>query len=160
MSKPNKVLNCHISPFDIAAVARNIKSRFSYILEGKGISLDIHVYNDSIIVMGDEPQIEQVLYNFVNNACNHTAVGGCIRIEITEVLDNVKIEVSDNGEGIPAEELTYIWDRFYKVSKGTKGTGLGLAIAKRILEAHSSNYGVESKPGEGTLFWFALKKAK
>ncbi len=149
-----------IRPFDIATAVRNIKNRFSYILEVKGISLEVKDSNNNIIVMGDEPRIEQVLYNFVNNACNHTDRGGWIRIEISENVDNVKIEVIDNGEGISSEELPYIWDRFYKASKENKGTGLGLAIAKKILEAHESCYGVESKLKEGSKFWFTLNKAK
>ena len=149
-----------IRPFDINAAVRNIKNRFLYILEKKGITLEIQGSNDNTIVIGDEPKIEQVLYNFVNNACNHTANGGWIRIELFEDADNVKIEVLDNGKGIAAEELPYIWDRFYKATKGSKGTGIGLSIAKEILKAHASSYGVESKPGEGALFWFDLKKAK
>jgi len=83
-----------------------------------------------------------------------------IRIEIIENVDNVKIEVADNGAGISSEELPFIWDRFYKASKESKGTGLGLAIAKKILEAHAGSYGVESKLNEGTRFWFDLNKAK
>ncbi len=148
-----------IRPFDIAASVRNIKNRFLYILEESGISIEIQT-SDCIIVMGDEARIEQVLYNFVSNACNHTARGGWIRIEIIENVDNVKIEVIDNGEGIAADELPNIWDRFYKGSKENKGTGLGLAIAKKILEAHVSSYGVESKLNQGTRFWFTLNKAK
>lgn len=149
-----------IRPFDISASVSNIMSRFSYMLEEKGISLEVQGGNESIAVMGGKPQIEQVLYNFVNNACNHTASGGWIRIRISENEDNVKIEVSDNGIGILPEELSYIWDRFYKASKSGKGKGLGLSIAKEILEAHNCSYGVESKPGEGAAFWFTLNKVK
>ncbi|KUO69729.1 MAG: hypothetical protein APF77_09005 [Clostridia bacterium BRH_c25] len=149
-----------VRPFNIAAAVRNIKNRFSYILEEKEINLEVQEVNDNILVMGDEARIEQVLYNFVNNACNHTARGGLIRIEIIENVDNVKIEVADNGAGISSEELPFIWDRFYKASKESKGTGLGLAIAKKILEAHAGSYGVESKLNEGTRFWFDLNKAK
>jgi signal transduction histidine kinase len=148
-----------IMPFDIVAVVRNIKNRFSYILEDKGISLEVQEGNNTI-VMGDEPLIEQVLYNFVNNAWNHTSKGGWIRIEIVENVDNVKIGVIDNGEGIAIEELPYIWDRFYKGSKENKGTGLGLAIVKKILEAHNSSFNVKSKLKEGTEFWFTLNKTK
>lgn len=149
-----------IRPFDILAAARNIKDRFAYIFEKKGISFEIQGSKDGIIVMGDEPKIEQVLYNFVNNACNHTAAGGFIKIGIFENAEDVEIEVLDNGEGIAEEEQPYIWDRFYKAAEGNKGTGLGLAIAKEILKAHSGSFGVESKPGEGARFWFNLKKAK
>jgi signal transduction histidine kinase len=128
--------------------------------EKKGISLEVRGGEAGIIVMGDEPKIEQVLYNFVNNSCNHTAQGGNITIGVFENAEAVRIEVLDNGEGIAEEELPYVWDRFYKAANGNKGTGLGLAIAKEILKAHSCSYGVESKPGEGAKFWFDLKKAK
>lgn len=145
-----------VSSFDITAVVGNIRNRFTYIFEEKGIHLEMAEFPSGILVSGDEARIEQVLYNFVNNACNHTAKDGIIRIEISESADNVKIEVIDNGKGIPEVELPYIWDRFYKVSADSKGTGLGLAIAKKILEAHGSSYGVESESGKGSDFWFTL----
>ncbi|HYE81158.1 MAG TPA: ATP-binding protein [Clostridia bacterium] len=149
-----------IRPFDIYTAVSNIKNRFAYILEEREISLEIRDFEGNTFVMGDEPGIEQVLYNFVNNACNYTAKGGIIRITITENADNVKIEVADNGTGIASEELPFIWDRFYKASKESKGTGLGLAITKKILEAHKSSFGVESKLDEGTKFWFTLNRTK
>lgn len=148
-----------VRAFDIDTTAKNIRNRFSYILDEKGLSLELQESRGSVIVTGDELRIEQVLYNFVNNACNHTTSGGIIRIEIVENTDNVKIEVVDNGKGISREEIPYIWDRFYKGSAESKGTGLGLAIAKKILEAHGSSYGVESEPGKGSKFWFTLDKA-
>ncbi|MDD3705164.1 MAG: HAMP domain-containing sensor histidine kinase [Clostridiaceae bacterium] len=148
-----------IKPFDISEAVSNIAGRFSYVSEEKGISLDLQGNKDSNIVLGDEPRIEQVIYNFVNNAFNHTNSGGRVSVEILRNEDNVRIEVSDNGRGVPAEELPYIWDRFYKASKDDKGKGLGLSIAKGILEAHGSKYGVMSKPGEGATFWFTLMRA-
>lgn len=146
-------------PFDVAAISRNIADRFSFMSEDRGISLEVRIEKESVVVLGEELGIEQVLYNFVNNACNHTAAGGRIGIEIIENVDNVRIEVSDNGEGISEEELPYIWERFYKASKSGKGTGLGLAIAKRILEAHGCSYGVESELDAGTKFWFTLERS-
>lgn len=148
-----------VRDFDIANAVRNIRNKFSYILEEKGLKLELKENIRSAFVTGDEPRIEQVLYNFVNNACNHTSKGGVIRIELMENANNVKIEVADNGKGISREEIPYIWDRFYKTSAESKGTGLGLAIAKKILEAHGSSYGVESELGKGSKFWFTLDKA-
>jgi len=153
------IFQLDIMPFDISASVSNIMSRFSYILEEKGVSLEIQGGSEGIIVMGRETQIEQVLYNFINNASNHTASGGRVQIKILQNDNDIRVEVSDNGEGIPSEELPYIWDRFYKASKGDKGMGLGLSIAKEILEAHNVSYGVESKQGDGTTFWFTLMKA-
>ena len=72
----------------------------------------------------------------------------------------MKIEVTDFGEGIPADKLEYIWDRSYKVDKqhkrGVIGTGLGLSIVKSILDAHGARYGVRSTPGKGSTFRFEL----
>ena len=148
----------NIGAFDISAAIGSIAGKFSYMTEKKGIDMEMQGTDKVITVMGDEPQIEQVLYNFVNNAYNHTPSGGWIRIKVAEDKNNVKVEISDNGEGISEEELPYIWDRFYKVSKGSKGTGLGLSIAKEKLKAHDSNYGAESMQNEETKFWFTLEK--
>lgn len=113
---------------------------------------------------GDETKIEQVLYNLINNAFNHSPEGGTINVTALEIKDKIRIEIADTGEGIPAEEIAYIWDRFYKVDKSGKrkkaGTGLGLAIVKNILNAHQALYGVESQAGRGTTFWFELKKVE
>ena len=72
----------------------------------------------------------------------------------------MRIEVIDHGEGIAPENLPYIWDRYYKVDKlhrrAQTGSGLGLSIVKSILELHGARYGVESKLGEGSTFWFEL----
>lgn len=154
----SEYFNLDMRAFDIAAAVRSIRNKFSFMSEDKGISLEVRNSGSEIIVLGDERRIEQVLYNFVNNACNHTARGGWIGIEIIENVDNVIIEVADNGIGIAQEELPYIWERFYKASKVSKGTGLGLAIASKILEAHGSSYGVESELNKGSKFWFTLRK--
>jgi len=146
-------------PFDISATVNSIMDRFAHMSEEKGITIEIQSDIGSTVVLGDGPRIEQVLYNFVNNAFDHTSYGGRIRIAVSVNENNIKVEVSDNGQGIPPEELPYIWDRFYKASKNGKGKGLGLSIAKEILEAHAGSYGVESNPEEGTTFWFTLMKA-
>ena len=73
----------------------------------------------------------------------------------------VVVEVTDHGDGIPADKLEYIWERYYKVDKehkrGVIGTGLGLSIVKSILDSHNAHYGVRSTPGKGSTFWFELE---
>ena len=75
--------------------------------------------------------------------------------------DIVRISVKDTGEGISPEDITHVWDRYYKVDKvhkrATVGTGLGLAIVKGILELHGASYGVQSTLGEGSVFWFSMR---
>ncbi|MGE5631518.1 MAG: sensor histidine kinase [Caulobacteraceae bacterium] len=150
--------------FDIVATVRNVADRFMYIKEKSGVKLEVSNAGTSIQVNGDEARIEQVLYNLVNNAFNHTPEGGNIKLNIVDQVGTVKVEVADSGIGIPEGDLPFIWDRFYKASrKGnqeSKGIGLGLAIAKNILEAHKSTYGVESKLNAGTKFWFTLERSE
>lgn len=84
-----------------------------------------------------------------------------ISIRVADNAENSVVSVIDQGEGIPAEDIPYIWDRFYKAHVETgkhKGSGLGLAIVKSILEAHDAKYGVESEMGKGSRFWFEIKK--
>ncbi len=113
------------------------------------------------MVLADENRMEQVLYNLIDNALNHTNEGGTITIRTVEKFNSIRIEVLDTGEGIPQNEIEYVWDRFYKADKPEErkvGTGLGLTIVKNILEAHNFNYGVESQIGMGSTFWFELSK--
>lgn len=130
-------------------------------------STDVRISCDKaaeVFVEGDEARIEQVIYNLINNAYNHSPKGSVIHINTMERGNKVRVEVSDSGEGIPQDELHNIWERFYKVDKSGKrkraGTGLGLAIVKSILDAHGASYGVDSQPGSGATFWFELKKAE
>lgn len=115
-----------------------------------------------VVVEADEGRIEQVLYNLMNNAFNHTNSGGTITLRVRENMNTVRIEVTDTGSGIPEADIPHIWDRYYKAEntrgRGTVGTGLGLAIVKEVLEAHKTQYGVISQKGVGTTFWFELKK--
>ena len=114
--------------------------------------------SDRVEVNADRTMILQVVYNLVNNALNYTGEDKTVTIKQTILGNQVRISVTDSGEGIAKEDIPYIWDRYYKVDKVHKravvGTGLGLAIVKSILEAHGASYGVESQVGEGTTFYF------
>lgn len=149
------------SAFEIGKTIEQMKKRFEGICESLSIDLHTEVISN-LFVVGDEQHIEQVLYNFINNAINHTGEGGRISISMSDLEKTVKIEVSDTGTGIPEEALKHIWDRFYKVESSKRkkgiGTGLGLAIVKSILDAHKVPYGVISSEGKGTTFWFELGK--
>ena len=108
------------------------------------------------------PRIEQVLYNLINNAFNHTLKGGRITVRTIDLPEKVRFEVSDTGSRIPEEDIAHIWDKYYKGDKTSSiksvGSGLGLAIVKGVLEAHQASFGVESKMDQGTTFWFEIKK--
>lgn len=111
-------------------------------------------------ITADKLKISQVVYNLVNNAVNYAGEDKTVSLT-QEVLDgNVRISVTDTGEGIPADKLQDIWDRYYKVDREHRraqvGTGLGLSIVKNVLDLHGGSYGVISELGKGSTFWFQL----
>jgi signal transduction histidine kinase len=117
----------------------------------------------SVDVRADRTMILQVLYNLINNAINYTGEDKLVRVtqRLTEDGTRVRISVTDSGVGIAPDQIPLIWDRYYKIDKVHRramiGTGLGLSIVKQILEAHRTIYGVESKLGEGSTFWFDMR---
>lgn len=137
----------------------NIFARYAKLKEQEGYSITF-VSREKVWVYADELKISQVIYNLVNNAINYA--GDDKTVVVTQKIADKKviIEVEDHGDGIPADKLEYIWDRYYKVDKehkrGVIGTGLGLSIVKGILDAHSARYGVRSTIGKGSVFWFEL----
>jgi len=128
------------------------------------VEKDIEIVNelDESMVYADEIKLCQVIYNFLSNAIKHSENGSKIEIKLIDSEAEVRFSIIDHGEGIKAEVLPYIWDRYYKVDKNfnrsVNSSGLGLAIAKAILEAHGASYGVDSKYGVGSTFYFVLSK--
>lgn len=148
--------------FDIHDTVEGIRKRFEILCREHHIELDNKVHG-SHLVMGDEFRIEQVLYNLISNAFAHTPSGGKVTISGSDLGERIRIEISDSGSGISEKELKDIWNRYYKGDrKGgrtLKGHGLGLAIVKSILDAHKLPFGVKSREGEGTTFWFEMEKS-
>jgi len=117
----------------------------------------------NVLVHSDIGKLERDLSNIIDNAIRHTAQGGMIILEIQESdQEQCKVSIIDNGTGIKAEELSYIFDTRYRASNATQGsekhTGLGLAITKRLLEILNTDIRVKSVLGEGTTFSFNLRK--
>ena len=112
----------------------------------------------------DEDRIEQVMTNLIDNALRHTPEGGKVIVRAEKQNDFARISVNDTGSGIPAEDLAFVFERFYKADKartlGKGGTGLGLAIASNIVKAHGGMIDVESEHGTGTSFYFLLPLKK
>ncbi len=114
------------------------------------------------LIRADRTMLLQVIYNLINNAINYTGDDKLVRVTQKRSQDGrrVRISVTDSGSGIEPEQIPLIWDRYYKIDKVHRramiGTGLGLSIVKQILEAHHTIYGVESKIGEGSTFWFEM----
>jgi PAS domain S-box-containing protein len=113
-------------------------------------------------VHADRERLLQVIANLVGNAVKFTEGGGSVRVTArSHDADSIRIEVSDTGCGIPAEDLPHLFDRFWHVQRNAarRGTGLGLAIAKGIVEAHGGRIDVVSEVGVGTTFSFVLRRA-
>jgi signal transduction histidine kinase len=110
-------------------------------------------------VWADSRRLEQVLGNLIQNAIRHTPEGGVILVSSRAEDAGLEISVRDSGEGICAEDLEHIWERFYQGRNGgaTGRTGIGLSLVKDLVEAMGGSVGVESLPGEGSRFWFCLR---
>lgn len=148
---------------DVGDLLADIVTSFSSQAELKGISIQQKNHNtpESIIITGDSGRLDQVLGNLVNNALRHTPQGGVIQLQAEKIKDGIRITVSDNGEGIPAADLPFIFDRFWRGDRSRTHTagassGLGLAISKQLIQAHHGSIEVKSKPGEGTTFIITL----
>jgi len=119
---------------------------------------------DQVLVCGDNDRLKQVLVNLIGNAIKYTPTGGEVIVGVGKVGERARITVSDNGPGIPAEDLPYIFERFYRGEKSRtrsldgKGFGLGLSIAYWIVRNHEGQIDVSSNPSSGTTFcvWLPL----
>lgn len=147
------------SIFNLTEEVNNIIGRYDKLLTTGEYHL-IFEKKEDVNVEADLVKIEQVIYNFINNAINYCGEDHVIHIRQTVIQDEVKLEIIDHGPGIGSDQLPYIWERYYKVDKthvrSKVGSGLGLSIVRSVLELHQAAYGVESELGKGTTFWFKL----
>jgi len=145
---------------DIAGVINQAVAAMQAQATAKGISLLTDLPSGLPLCNIDSHRISQVLHNLLDNAVAHTAKGGTITVTARQQDNWVEVTVSDTGEGIPAEDLPNIFERFYRVDKSrtraTGGSGLGLTIAKRLIEAHGGKIEVQSELGRGSRFAFTL----
>jgi two-component system sensor histidine kinase KdpD len=114
-------------------------------------------------VFADSTQIRQVIMNLVENAVAYSEEGSTIKISARTDKAMVQVSITDNGDGIPPEDIEKVFDKFYRGSQSRHqpgGTGLGLAICKSIIDNHDGKIWVESKPGQGSVFYFTLPTAR
>lgn len=151
------------SRFNLTEVLEETINRTEEFIKTTGYSLKF-VYTNQIYVYADKVKITQAFYNLLTNAINHTDDDKIVWIKQIVEDDMVKIQVIDNGEGIEKKDLPKIWERYYKLNsthnRALIGTGLGLSIVREIIDLHGGKYGVESKLGKGSIFWFSLMREK
>lgn len=150
------------SNFDLKDTVNEIINRFTSLNEYKSYNFSVS-FDEDCMVYADEQKISQTVYNLISNAVNYTGedkkIDVCLKKEEKEVL----FSVTDTGCGIAENELTRVWERYYRSSRAQErysaGTGIGLSIVKNLLTAHNAKYGVNSTPNSGSTFWFKLPLA-
>ena len=145
-----------LAPCSIEDLLEQARARFSDPAKEQGIDLLVEVQGPLPRLQADQPQLDRVLDNLIDNALRHTASGGQIRLQARRHGERVIISVEDNGEGIAYGQQGRIFEPFVQVGRKKGGAGLGLALCKEIVQLHGGRMGVYSRPGQGTQFYMAL----
>jgi PAS domain S-box-containing protein len=150
-------------PFEAEAAVRAAVAIVDEQAKAKGLALETQIGAAPPAVVGDAPRLRQVLLNFLSNAVKFTREGAVsVRLshELAGEACRLRVEVSDTGIGVDAEQMAGLFNRFSQadasVSRRFGGTGLGLAICLQIVEAMGGRIGADSRPGEGSTFWFEV----
>lgn len=150
------------NPENLTDIITGVVNGISHDAVVSGVSLQLSLPKERVMLAVDRHRIEQIFYNLLRNALRYTPQGGTIGIALNQAADHVKIEITDTGQGIDAADLPYIFDRFYRVDKSRNresgGAGLGLAITKSFVEAHGGEIWAESQLDHGSKFIFTLPK--
>lgn len=151
----NNSTKWNIEVFDLRKSVRHICEVMRGELEAHNHKVKFGFERELPSISGDKQRLEQVIINIISNSIKYTPDGGEIDIVLTQIRGKrVRIKISDNGIGIPGEDIGHLFERFYRVEKSRTqdagGTGLGLAIAKEIVESHGGNISVESALNCGT----------
>lgn len=142
-------------PVDMATLINDTIAAFESQAQAKGVSLAGDIPGELPTVSADAVRIRGVIANLLANAIAHTPAGGSVRVGAAPADGGVSVSVTDTGEGIPADLLPRIFDRFVK-TPGSSGSGLGLAIARDLVTAHGGTISAESTVGSGTNVRFTL----
>jgi two-component system sensor histidine kinase ResE len=150
----------------LADILNAVGERLTPRAKENGLTLTLEVPSSLPIIGGDGDRLAQVYTNLIDNAIKHTPEGGTVTMRAGQFNGGLLVQVCDTGEGIPADDLPHLFDRFYQVDKSRQrerreGAGLGLTITKQIVEAHAGRIWVESQEGSWTIFstWYPVLAA-
>lgn len=154
-------LQLHPQPVAVAPLLYREAALFADTAAAQGVSLRAEPAADLPTAQADPERLAQVLHNLVSNALRHTPAGGTVTLRaVVQDEAGVLIEVSDTGAGIAEADLPHVFERFYRADRGRArsdgGSGLGLAITHQLVRLQGGTIGVESRPGQGSRFWFTL----
>jgi two-component system phosphate regulon sensor histidine kinase PhoR len=157
-------LNLQRQPLDLVDLARATTSKLAPQARVRDIALKVEAGPGVPQAMADPDRVEQVLVNLLDNACKYSRPGGTVTVLVEETQgQQLRVEVQDQGIGIPAEELPRIGERFYRADRARSrvegGSGLGLAIAQALVEAHGGHLTLQSEEGQSTVASFTLPTA-
>ncbi len=144
--------------FDMTSVIEGVVGAAKLLAQQKDATI-IFTRRNPVYVWGDEYRIEEVVTNYISNAINHVDGKRVIEIDIIQLEKGCRVEVFNTGNQIPGEDLSKIWEKFYKVDKAHTreygGNGIGLSIVKAVMDAHGGSCGVENRQ-DGVMFWFEM----
>ena len=144
----------------ISRIVKDVVSSFQDMAAGKNITLQADIQDDELWVEADANKITVAISNLIRNAITFTNEGGQVQISVESVTGHVQVSVSDNGIGIPINDIPHVFDRFFQVeshlTRHHTGMGLGLSVAKSMIEMHGGRIWVESEEGKGSTFSFLL----
>ena len=153
-------LQLAMEPLDAAALMKTVARRMAPLGKDRDISIGVQIPDQTLIIQGDEDRLQQALMNLIDNALRHTTAGGSVEVEAGRIDDRIFLAVTDEGPGIPAEELPNLFERFWRGDKSRSraggGSGLGLSIVQQIVAIHGGEVGVESPPAGGSRFTILL----
>ena len=147
---------------DLKAIVRSVVDLVQGLAEQRQITISVTMDDDLAPVTGDQRLLEHVLNNLLTNAIKYNHDQGQVWVQVTNQPDFVRVDVGDNGMGIPGKDQPFVFDRFFRAANSAQsrmgGSGLGLTIVKAIIQKHQGYIWLKSTEGEGSVFSFTIPR--